>query len=447
MMPTHANMNSPTAIFCLSIPTYLIYIKQAMRLHPVIRRICASLATVFYISTSAAIGKTIEVYDVDDMLKACTNKAGGPFELILHNDIGVTGKNSAKKWTSEKSLYYRSNYTIKSASNGNYSVSFTGGNVSQLQEAFDLCDEVVFENLHNVTLGNCSDIASSKDFNDALSSGYDSETGALMNIDHVIFKDLTGKLQLSSLSFYSGGMGGDGMNAATATVSGIGLACSTAEFLNVAKGIEIKNIQVFDKITTWYPWQRWIEMSGVALCAKDVTFADNGTSIVFSGNFIEQARENKMEGMGQGAAAYITGTANFNNNAGSLTFSENHLNMATVGCGAALFLGTFSETTITGQHRDEAAGIDALISFSGNYVDILQNAEEVKMVFRNISAQELDYEPERLTERFVRGDASRNSEGSGLGLAIAKSFTELQGGKFKIEVDGDLFKVLLTWSR
>ena len=69
------------------------------------------------------------------------------------------------------------------------------------------------------------------------------------------------------------------------------------------------------------------------------------------------------------------------------------------------------------------------------------------MVFRNISAQELDYEPDRLTERFVRGDASRNSEGSGLGLAIAKSFTELQGGKFKIEVDGDLFKVLLTWSR
>ena len=81
------------------------------------------------------------------------------------------------------------------------------------------------------------------------------------------------------------------------------------------------------------------------------------------------------------------------------------------------------------------------------YVDILQNTEEVKVVFRNISAQELDYEPDRLTERFVRGDASRNSEGSGLGLAIAKSFTELQGGKFKIEVDGDLFKVLLAWSR
>ena len=81
------------------------------------------------------------------------------------------------------------------------------------------------------------------------------------------------------------------------------------------------------------------------------------------------------------------------------------------------------------------------------YVDILDSTADVKIVFRNISAQELDFDAQRLTERFVRGDASRNSEGSGLGLAIAKSFTELQRGKFQIEVDGDLFKVLLTWSK
>ena len=81
------------------------------------------------------------------------------------------------------------------------------------------------------------------------------------------------------------------------------------------------------------------------------------------------------------------------------------------------------------------------------YVDVFQTTEEVKVVFRNISAQELDYEPEHLTERFVRGDASRNSEGSGLGLAIAKSFTELQNGKLNIEVDGDLFKVTLIWKK
>ena len=64
---------------------------------------------------------------------------------------------------------------------------------------------------------------------------------------------------------------------------------------------------------------------------------------------------------------------------------------------------------------------------------------------RNISAEELKISPEELTERFVRGDASRNTEGSGLGLAIARSFTEVQGGTMKIEVEGDLFRVILRW--
>lgn len=54
-------------------------------------------------------------------------------------------------------------------------------------------------------------------------------------------------------------------------------------------------------------------------------------------------------------------------------------------------------------------------------------------------------EPEELTERFIRGDVSRNTKGSGLGLAIARSFTELQGGSFSIQVDGDLFKVTTIW--
>ena len=46
--------------------------------------------------------------------------------------------------------------------------------------------------------------------------------------------------------------------------------------------------------------------------------------------------------------------------------------------------------------------------------------------------------------RFVRGDRSRNTEGSGLGLSIARSLTELQGGRFDIVVDGDLFKAIVT---
>lgn len=81
------------------------------------------------------------------------------------------------------------------------------------------------------------------------------------------------------------------------------------------------------------------------------------------------------------------------------------------------------------------------------YVDVLPAEEEVQVVFKNISATELSKDAERLTERFVRGDASRNSEGSGLGLAIVKSFTEIQGGTFKIDTDGDLFKAVLCWKR
>lgn len=70
---------------------------------------------------------------------------------------------------------------------------------------------------------------------------------------------------------------------------------------------------------------------------------------------------------------------------------------------------------------------------------------KIHIEIKNISAQELTVSPTDLTERFVRGDASRNTEGSGLGLAIAKSFTELQLGRFVIETDGDLFKAVIEW--
>ncbi len=79
------------------------------------------------------------------------------------------------------------------------------------------------------------------------------------------------------------------------------------------------------------------------------------------------------------------------------------------------------------------------------YVNGFTAKEDVTIILKNITAQELSVSGEELTERFVRGDTSRNTEGSGLGLAIAKSFTELQGGKFRIELDGDLFKVVLIW--
>lgn len=79
------------------------------------------------------------------------------------------------------------------------------------------------------------------------------------------------------------------------------------------------------------------------------------------------------------------------------------------------------------------------------YVNGFRIDDTVVITLKNISAQEITVDSSELTERFVRGDASRNTEGSGLGLAIAKSFMELQGGQLYLEVDGDLFKVTTTW--
>ena len=79
------------------------------------------------------------------------------------------------------------------------------------------------------------------------------------------------------------------------------------------------------------------------------------------------------------------------------------------------------------------------------YIDVTEEENSVSVVLKNISATELTVNPMELTERFVRGDSSRNTEGSGLGLAIAKSFTELQNGKMSLELDGDLFKVTTVW--
>lgn len=81
------------------------------------------------------------------------------------------------------------------------------------------------------------------------------------------------------------------------------------------------------------------------------------------------------------------------------------------------------------------------------YVDMENDEKRVRISMKNISASELTFNPSEITERFVRGDASRNTEGSGLGLAIAKSFVELQGGSLQIMVDADLFTVEIVFPK
>ena len=81
------------------------------------------------------------------------------------------------------------------------------------------------------------------------------------------------------------------------------------------------------------------------------------------------------------------------------------------------------------------------------YIDIKNGIENVDVIIKNISADEITFNINEISDRFVRGDKSRNTEGSGLGLAIVKSFVELQGGKFHIEVDGDLFKAIIIFKK
>ncbi|MDO4662658.1 MAG: HAMP domain-containing sensor histidine kinase [Tissierellia bacterium] len=80
------------------------------------------------------------------------------------------------------------------------------------------------------------------------------------------------------------------------------------------------------------------------------------------------------------------------------------------------------------------------------YVKIIVT-DRVYLEIKNISNKELDIDSKNLMERFVRGDVSRNIEGSGLGLSIAESLVEAQGGKFNIEIDGDLFKVVMSFNK
>lgn len=78
------------------------------------------------------------------------------------------------------------------------------------------------------------------------------------------------------------------------------------------------------------------------------------------------------------------------------------------------------------------------------YINV-ESSDKLIVEVKNIAKQQLDFNPDEIVERFVRGDKSRNQQGSGLGLSIVQSFTQAQDGDVKIETDGDLFKITLNF--
>ncbi len=79
------------------------------------------------------------------------------------------------------------------------------------------------------------------------------------------------------------------------------------------------------------------------------------------------------------------------------------------------------------------------------YVDLYIINQRAEIIFKNISSYEMNFTKDEILQRFYRGDQSRSTEGSGLGLSIAESFTINCGGTFDVEVDGDVFKVILSF--
>ncbi len=93
--------------------------------------------------------------------------------------------------------------------------------------------------------------------------------------------------------------------------------------------------------------------------------------------------------------------------------------------------------------------IDNALKYSMEGTRIYLNSgveqEKLRLVIKNIASYEMDFSGEDIVERFVRGDESRTTEGNGLGLSIAKSFIEVSGGSMTVEVDGDVFKVVVEF--
>ena len=80
---------------------------------------------------------------------------------------------------------------------------------------------------------------------------------------------------------------------------------------------------------------------------------------------------------------------------------------------------------------------------TGNDIGVF--GDDVNIAIKNISKDKLNISADELMQRFVRGESSRTTEGSGLGISIAQNLTTLQDGKFDLVLDGDLFKVRMSF--
>ena len=81
------------------------------------------------------------------------------------------------------------------------------------------------------------------------------------------------------------------------------------------------------------------------------------------------------------------------------------------------------------------------------YVELVCENGRAAASVKNVARYEMEFDPAEITERFVRGDASRHTEGSGLGLSIAGSLVRLMNGTFALSIDGDLFRADVTLPR
>ena len=116
---------------------------------------------------------------------------------------------------------------------------------------------------------------------------------------------------------------------------------------------------------------------------------------------------------------------------------------------ATVVASTFALVACGSSSSDDSKGSDSSAKKDSGTVyrtlDEIKKDGKIQLSIKNISENPLNFQADELTERFIRGDVSRSTEGSGLGLSIAKNLTVLQHGSFNIYLDGDLFKVTITF--